>query len=794
MSFFRGIAVAALGAALLLSSSLCPAQSATGQASVEGTLSDRSGAVFAGATVTLHESSTGRSWSAKTGSTGRYGFYRLAPGAYTLSVHQGGFTQIVQTAVLTAGQAAKLSLVLNIAAVAQQVVVSSGPTLDGLTARQIRESSARDLGEAATQIAGVDKVRKAAIANDIAIRGLFHNNLAETIDGAHIYGACTGQMDPAAYHVDLSEVDHVDVVKGPFDVSTQGALGGFVKVITQTPDVRGVRLGSNVSTGSYGYYNPSATLQAGHGALHSLFGYSYRTSEFYSDGNGDKVSALGSYRNGAENLQAFRTQTMWTKLAFQPSADRRGELSYTRQQSGDLLYPYMTMDGIFDNADRFAIRYDDLRPLGWVRALHGMAYVDKINHLMDNSLRTSAGSLPVSMSAQVVSFTNGVRLDADLAQGLTAGYEFYRHYWNSNGSMTMTMMGMPTTTYSQTLPGVTQNVHGGYIAYRRAVGARILLTGGGRVDHAATDASKADPALYEAYHNTTATTADDTGVSGNVKLSWQATPAVSLFTGVGSNIRFPDAQELFFHSDSSMGTGWVGNPLLAHPRNTEYDLGLTARNGRFSFSPLLFFSKLDNAITLYGASRMQAVTGVTSMSAQSYANVQAHQWGGELNASGRLSNSLTVYESLSLVRGTKTPQPANNILSSNLFQVPPVRSQLEVRYERRGFYAGTQGIVTGRQNHTDADENELQTAGYSVFNLKAGYRARGFHLEGGIDNLLAREYSEYLSYARNPYSNGVRLPEPGRNFFVNLSYAFGRAGGERAEAVDPHSTMPADMH
>jgi iron complex outermembrane receptor protein len=402
-------------------------------------------------------------------------------------------------------------------------------------------------------------------------------------------------------------------------------LGGYVKVITKTPEVRGLALSSNVSTGSYGYYNPSATAQAGSEALHALIGYSYRTSEFYRDGNGDKVSDLGSYRNGAQNLQAFRTQSAWTKLAFQPSSNQRGEVSYTRQQSGDLLYPYMNMDGIFDNSDRFSVHYNYVQAHGWVHALHGIAYLDKINHLMDNRLRSSACTLPVSMSAQVVSFTNGVRLDADLAQGMTAGYEFYRRYWNSNGSMIMNMMGKPTTTHSQTLPGVTEDVHGVYIAYRRAIGKRLLFTTGARYDHSYTDASKANAALYEAYHGTSATTADDSGLSGNAKLSWQATGTLSLFTGIGSNIRFPDPQERFFHNDSEMGSGWVGNPLLTHPRNTEYDLGATAKNRRYTLSPLFFFSDLDNYITLYVANRLQAVSGVSSTKAQSYANVQAHR-------------------------------------------------------------------------------------------------------------------------------------------------------------------------
>ncbi|HWA93703.1 MAG TPA: TonB-dependent receptor [Terracidiphilus sp.] len=777
MQFRRGLAITALCTAIML---LFPALAAaqSGSAQIHGSLTDRTGAVLTGATVTVRDAATGQSSSVTTNSTGNYSITGLAPGRYTLRVNQSGFSQLVTTVRLRAGQDLDEPLVLGLASVVQQVTVSSGPTDDGLTSKTIREGGARDLGEATSNLAGVDMVRKAAVANDIAIRGMFHSNIAMSFDGERMYGACTSQMDPAAYHVDLSEVDHVDVVKGPFDVTTQGSMGGYVKVITKTPDASGFLLRTNVSTGSYGYYNPSGTLQIGGDNLHSLFGYSYRTSEFYRDGDGNNVASLASYRNGNENLQAFRTQSIWTKLAFQPTANQRGEIAYTRQQSGEVLYPYMMMDGIFDNGDRFDLRYDILKPHGWVNAAHGQAYLDKVNHLMDNRLRASAGSLPNSMSAQVVSFTSGARLDLNLAGGFTTGYEFHRRYWNSAGYMIMTMMGMPMQMNTHALPGVVAWLNGAYLTYRRALGQRVLFTGGSRFDHVSTDASQANSALYQAFHGTSATSASDSGVSGNARISWQATHLLELFAGVGSNIRFPDPQELFYASDammmgSSMGSGWVGNPLLTHPRDTEYDLGFTAKNQRFTFSPLIYFSKLDNDITLYGADRMQMVSGVNAMMAQSYQNVQAHQWGGELTAGAPIAGGFAVRETLNYTRGTKVPQPANNILSPNLFQVPPIRSQLAVRYERHALYTEGESIVTGRQDHVDTDENEQTTAGFSVFNVKLGYAVNRFHITGGVNNLLAREYTTYLSYARNPYTNGIRLPEPGRNFFVNLSYTFG---------------------
>ena len=770
------LSVAVVWLCLALGSPSASGQTNNEPAALEGTLSDRSGAVIAGAQVTALSTATGQAWRTTTDRDGRFSLVDLPAATFEIHVKQDGFAEQARTITTTPGATTELTLTLSIAAVVEQINVTATPVNDGLDAVEIRESPARDLGEAAQDVAGVEKARQSAIASDIAIRGLLHNNVASTFDGARMYGACTGQMDPAAFHVDLSEVSHVDIVKGPFDVTSQGALGGLVKVITRTPRVHGADFTTNASTGSYGYYNPSEILQFGAGALHLLAGYSYRTSEMYRDGNGNIVSQLADYRNNSQFRQAFRVQSGWTRLAFEPSSTQRAEISYARQQGGLVLYPYRMMDGIFDRVDRFSARYDDLRPHGILNAAHGMVYVDKVNHLMDNRLRSSSGSLPVSMSAQVVSFTDGIRIDTDLAQGFTAGYEAYRRYWNSAGFMTMMMMGMPKTTPTNTLPGVTETLNGGFATWRRTIGKSFLLTAGGRYDYSHSDAAKASPALYRAFHGATRTTVNDSGVSGNVKLAWQSKSWASMFAGVGSNIRFPDTEEYFFRSDSAMGAAWVGNPLLTHPRNTEYDLGLTAKTSRLNLSPLFFFSNLDNYITLYAADRIPGSTGVAAKKAQSYANLQAHQWGGELTGSAPLPGGLELFGTFAYVRGTKAPQPANHIDSSNLFQVPPPTTTINLRYDRRALSLELSSIVTGRQDHVDTDENEQRTAGYSIFNLKGGYHLRRIGFTAGVNNLLSRQYSEFLSYARNPYSTGVRLPEPGRNFFINLSYSFVRGG------------------
>ncbi|WP_457599827.1 TonB-dependent receptor plug domain-containing protein, partial [Hydrogenivirga sp.] len=97
-----------------------------------------------------------------------------------------------------------------------------------LTQQEVRESFAKDPGEALSEMEGVWKLRKGGIANDVVIRGFGGRNLNILFDGARIYNACPNRMDPPIFHIDFAEVESVEVIKGAFDVRNYGSLGGTV--------------------------------------------------------------------------------------------------------------------------------------------------------------------------------------------------------------------------------------------------------------------------------------------------------------------------------------------------------------------------------------------------------------------------------------------------------------------------------------------------------------------------------------------------------------------------------------
>ena len=105
-------------------SSLLLAQAST---SLNGRVTDSSGAVIPGATVTLTLQSTGAVRESTTGNSGQYQFSQLVPGRYTLAVSAPGFATAQRTGMdLLVSQPATTNITLQPAGVTSEVTVSAG--------------------------------------------------------------------------------------------------------------------------------------------------------------------------------------------------------------------------------------------------------------------------------------------------------------------------------------------------------------------------------------------------------------------------------------------------------------------------------------------------------------------------------------------------------------------------------------------------------------------------------------------------------------------------------------------
>src|SRR6267143_1586991 len=107
--------------------------------SINGTVTDSTGAVVVGAAVTVKNQDTGETRKAVTNSTGYYSFPSLPPGTYTTTVSMAGFKTVVVTdRVIQVAQPASVDVTLSVGATAQTVNVSAaGAELISTTSSEI---------------------------------------------------------------------------------------------------------------------------------------------------------------------------------------------------------------------------------------------------------------------------------------------------------------------------------------------------------------------------------------------------------------------------------------------------------------------------------------------------------------------------------------------------------------------------------------------------------------------------------------------------------------------------------
>jgi hypothetical protein len=95
-------------------------------ARVTGTVTDPSGAVLPGATITIRDADTNATRSITTAENGDYAVTQLTPGKYNLTVEKQGFGSYQQNdIVLVIGQVAEINVQLQVGSQAQKVTVTS---------------------------------------------------------------------------------------------------------------------------------------------------------------------------------------------------------------------------------------------------------------------------------------------------------------------------------------------------------------------------------------------------------------------------------------------------------------------------------------------------------------------------------------------------------------------------------------------------------------------------------------------------------------------------------------------
>jgi len=246
------VALSAL-ALVLLASPVARAQGG-GNVAITGTVSDPSGAVVAGAKVTVTELSTSIIRTETTNSSGQFNFTALPPSTYKVSVDAQGFKGYVQNLIMLADQVRNMDVRLEVGSQTQQVTVETSavqvntvnPTL-GQVIDQTRlvdiplnGRNAADLTLMVPGAVSANANNSGALQGDtkqipgadaIAVNGARPDQIAYNLDGGNNEDLMSNVNDPFPMPDVLQEFS---VQTNSFDAQYGANAGAVVNVITKS--------------------------------------------------------------------------------------------------------------------------------------------------------------------------------------------------------------------------------------------------------------------------------------------------------------------------------------------------------------------------------------------------------------------------------------------------------------------------------------------------------------------------------------------------------------------------------
>jgi hypothetical protein len=246
-------------------------------ASLDGIVSDSSGAAVAGAAVNAAPADTGISRETTTDPSGRYRLADLPIGVYTVTVTKGGFQDAVRPGVhLVVGQRATLDVSLAVGGISTRVTVTgSAPTVATTDASGVvSETELRNLplnGRSYDLLTllnpgvvnftwektGGIGISNSTTANMFAVSGNRPQQNLFLLNGVEFTGAAENNMTPGGASGQLLGIDAVrefNILRDTYSAEYGKKPGGQISIVTQS--------GSNTWRGSAFEFLRNSALDA----------------------------------------------------------------------------------------------------------------------------------------------------------------------------------------------------------------------------------------------------------------------------------------------------------------------------------------------------------------------------------------------------------------------------------------------------------------------------------------------------------------------------------------------------
>lgn len=596
-------------------------------------------------------------------------------------------------------------------------------------------------------------IKRGAYAWEPLLNNMSMERSTITIDGMHIFGACTDKMDPVTSYVESNNLAGIDIKSGQ-----EGGLHGS----TVAGNIELKRKQSRFTTAQNGFKGSYQTgFELNNKQFFNLGNVSFSNEKWVADASISYRQAGNYFDGNQKEIKHSQFKKFNTSLGV---AYKTSELSSVRldgifDMAKDVGFPALPMDLWLSRGLITSVSYKQLFEKSWIRLWDTKLYFNTMEHYMDDTTRPEN---LVHMDMPGWSTTYGLLSKINLKNDNYSSEIQLNAYKNSSiAEMRMYPQDRSKRTmFAYTWPWVTTSYAGISMNNAWDISRNHQMNFGGSLglNHhyakypdfnwifypgASQEKNRILPSLFLSYHS-----------------DYQS---IKFSLGSGYGHRAPSVSEAYgyYIYNSFDRYDYIGNPDLKNEISYEINASAEISGERFSLTAQANYFYIQNYIigkilNLGSPMNYQSV-GVKAYTSLDYATI----FNLSLKARYDVLKHLHWNGILTYARGKDNQ-------SGNLPFIRPLNYQTSLQAHLGNF--GIQTSLNGdfKQRNFSPFYGEDSTPAYMIWNLSADYNWRfnqyKVTLQVGAENLLNEYYSTYADWGN--------IPRMGRNLFTSVKFNF----------------------
>ncbi|MBW3520245.1 TonB-dependent siderophore receptor [Flavobacterium sp. NKUCC04_CG] len=604
------------------------------------------------------------------------------------------------------------------------------------------------------QFQNVSLIKRGAYAWEPLINTMPTERTSLTIDGMHIFNACTDKMDPITSYVEINNLSEVRLSSGQQGSQHGPTIGGGMDLVSRKGTFSELpQWNGNLQTG----YDSNNQQKIIGGAFH------HSAPRWYVDGSALYRNADNYYAGGNEEVlySSYKKLNLATNLGYALNAHQRIEAAVIYDKATDVGYPALPMDVSLAEALITSVKFDNHFDQGFITHWETKLYYNTITHRMDDTKRPN---VPISMDMPGWSTTYGLY---SKISGTTAKHTWIAQlnaYQNTSlAEMTMYPKNpneLPMFMY--TWPDVHTFYTGLFVKDSYQIDSRQSLHISGSIGNQ-TSEIKNDVALESMQIFYPNMEQRKNRFLGNLALNYvNEWKNWEFGSGVAYGLRAPSVSEAygFYLFNSSDRFDYIGNPDLKNEKSLELNAFVTYENRGWKSKLSGSFFHLKDYIIGKPVNEYIPMTigadGVKRYTSVDYAQIITAQW----MLSYSFNNHWNWTGNISYYYGKDAD---NNTLPF----ISPLKYSSSLQYRNNRFNTTLTLEGNALKSNFATAYGEERTAAYAIVNLHAGYlwewTKQTLNVQMGVENILDTYYSSFADWNH--------IPRQGRNVFINLNFA-----------------------